>query len=280
MFEIVDGIHKAFRIESTWAFVLLIAAGFGIVGGGLAWIVDKGYRNSPEYKAAQEVAAKPVGSVRETPITKESKLVEDPPAPTPIHRHANGSERVEQAQKPQPSESLTRPLIQSAPAGINIGGDNRGSATVNNFGPIQYPLLGEQPTYTFCVSPSDPLPQSLAKAHQGAAYQTKMTITTDIRITRPGFLLVFDGAVLPNVSPSVVGISQSSFFKTDSLNKVGFYFSTLASETSWFPNQKMMVTVFSAQPVKLVGVGATYGIVENANQRTTIIGKLVINCPD
>jgi hypothetical protein len=51
MWDIVEGIHKALKIESTWAFVLVVALGSALVGGFLAWIIDTGYRNSPEYKA-------------------------------------------------------------------------------------------------------------------------------------------------------------------------------------------------------------------------------------
>jgi hypothetical protein len=51
MYDIVEGIHKALRIESTWAFVLVVALGSGLVGGFFAWVIDVGYRNSAEYKA-------------------------------------------------------------------------------------------------------------------------------------------------------------------------------------------------------------------------------------
>src|ERR1700731_1709119 len=51
MYDIVEGIHKALRIESTWAFVLVVAIGAGLVGGFFAWVIDVGYRNSAEYKA-------------------------------------------------------------------------------------------------------------------------------------------------------------------------------------------------------------------------------------
>src|ERR1700693_4528884 len=55
MFDAVERIHRALGIESTWAFVLIIALGaaliFGLAGGALAWIVDIGYKHSPEYKA-------------------------------------------------------------------------------------------------------------------------------------------------------------------------------------------------------------------------------------
>lgn len=52
MFEIVEAIHKAIRTESTMAFVLLISLCFACGGGVLAWIVDKGYKNSAEYLEA------------------------------------------------------------------------------------------------------------------------------------------------------------------------------------------------------------------------------------
>ena len=109
------------------------------------------------------------------------------------------------------------------------------------------------------------------------SYQTKLTITSDTRITRPGFFLTFDGPVASSVQASVVGVSKIMVYKLESEKKVGFYFSSLggSSATCWFPNQKMMVTVYSAEPVKLVGVVATYGSISKANQRTTIIGRLI-----
>lgn len=46
MFEIVKAIHEALHTESTWAFVLTVAIAGGLLFGGVAWIVDKGYRNA------------------------------------------------------------------------------------------------------------------------------------------------------------------------------------------------------------------------------------------
>jgi hypothetical protein len=51
MFETVEKIYRALGIESTWLFVLIIALGSAAVGGGVAWIVDRAYKHSPEYKA-------------------------------------------------------------------------------------------------------------------------------------------------------------------------------------------------------------------------------------
>jgi hypothetical protein len=53
MFDLVAAIHKALRIESTWAFVLLIASGTGVgagvMGGFFAWIIDTAYKKTPDY---------------------------------------------------------------------------------------------------------------------------------------------------------------------------------------------------------------------------------------
>lgn len=51
MWDIVEGIHKALKFESTLVFVLVIAVGAALVAGFFAWIVDTGYKNSSEYKA-------------------------------------------------------------------------------------------------------------------------------------------------------------------------------------------------------------------------------------
>ena len=66
MFEIVAAVHKALKIESTWAFVLLIALGTGAIGGFCAWIIDKGYKNSAEYRQSHQLAT---GIVPPTPHT-------------------------------------------------------------------------------------------------------------------------------------------------------------------------------------------------------------------
>jgi hypothetical protein len=52
MYEIVEGLHKALHLEARWAFVLVAAGVFAVVGGVFAWIIDTGYRNSPEYIAS------------------------------------------------------------------------------------------------------------------------------------------------------------------------------------------------------------------------------------
>jgi len=46
MFEAVKAIHAALRTESTWAFVLFIAVVSAVIGGSVAWLVDRAYKNS------------------------------------------------------------------------------------------------------------------------------------------------------------------------------------------------------------------------------------------
>jgi hypothetical protein len=78
MYEIVEGIHKALRIESTWAFVLIIALGFGVVGGGIAWIIDLGYRNSAEYKADHPDPKAQAAVVPENPQAAQTVATPNP----------------------------------------------------------------------------------------------------------------------------------------------------------------------------------------------------------
>jgi len=55
MYDFIQSVHKALGIESTRVFVLIVALGAALVAGSVgavfAWIVDVGYKNSPEYKA-------------------------------------------------------------------------------------------------------------------------------------------------------------------------------------------------------------------------------------
>lgn len=46
MFEIVRAFRDAFGIDATWSFVLIVALFFAATGGGVAWIVDRAYRNA------------------------------------------------------------------------------------------------------------------------------------------------------------------------------------------------------------------------------------------
>jgi|GEM_PF-6561382 len=106
MFEIVEGIHKAFRIESTWAFVLLVVCGAGLVGGFFALIIDLGYKNSPEYRAEHpDPKSQAVASLGQTsPATPPST------APTSPQSSSQASQTVTPSkpkQSPQKKSSLS-----------------------------------------------------------------------------------------------------------------------------------------------------------------------------
>jgi hypothetical protein len=50
-FEIVEAIHKALHTQSTFAFVLVCFLVVGSIAGGVAWLVDIGYKNDLLEKA-------------------------------------------------------------------------------------------------------------------------------------------------------------------------------------------------------------------------------------
>ncbi len=85
MYEIVEGLHRALRIESTWAFVLVVALFFSCAGGLFAWIIDTGYRNSPEYKA-DHPDPKPQAVAQSDPATRPQLPITSPEVdkPTPV----------------------------------------------------------------------------------------------------------------------------------------------------------------------------------------------------
>src|ERR1039458_4126895 len=58
MLELAKLIHEAVGIQSPRLFIGLCILLFGIIGGGLGWAVDKGYR----IKLAQEQAAAQSGA--------------------------------------------------------------------------------------------------------------------------------------------------------------------------------------------------------------------------
>lgn len=61
MIDIVRTIHEALGIESTWAFVLIVAIITGAVGGGAAWLVDRSYKRSLQDQTATTTESKPSG---------------------------------------------------------------------------------------------------------------------------------------------------------------------------------------------------------------------------
>jgi hypothetical protein len=116
MYDIVEGIHKALKIESTWAFVLVVALGSAMVGGFFAWIIDAGYKNSAEYKAEHPpkqqavtvTTSSPVPqtvTVPNTSIQRVQKKISKPTA-----RTANPIVSGKQDQPPSLSDSVGTPV--------------------------------------------------------------------------------------------------------------------------------------------------------------------------
>jgi hypothetical protein len=107
MFEIVEAIHKAFRIESTWQFVLLVAVGAALAAGFLAWVVDTGYRNSPEYKQEHSLVTQTPLLIT-NPASNEAspKELATPSKPALENPHTTPSTPAQ----PQSTSSVTNPV--------------------------------------------------------------------------------------------------------------------------------------------------------------------------
>ncbi len=137
-----------------------------------------------------------------------------------------------------------------APNGIAITGGNVSNPTVNNYGTPSLPT----PTVKICVSQSKQSPDSVL-------FETKITLRTDVQITRPWFFFFFDGSVENGTAVMEHGIfgcncpvraeklpnpERSFGFRTNSIN---------AGTNVWYPNDEpIVVRVPSKTPVNLVKV--------------------------
>ncbi len=54
MFEIVEAIHKALHTQSTLVFVFVCFLVVGSAGGGVAWLIDIGYKNELRERARRD----------------------------------------------------------------------------------------------------------------------------------------------------------------------------------------------------------------------------------
>ena len=77
MLELAKLIHEAVGIQSPRLFIGLCILLFGIIGGGLGWAVDKGYR----IKLAQEQAAAQSGATATPPPTSGPVSTDAPCSP-------------------------------------------------------------------------------------------------------------------------------------------------------------------------------------------------------
>jgi hypothetical protein len=146
VYEIIEGFHKALGIESTWVFVLIMALIGFLSFGLLGWVVDLGYRNSPEYKLAR---GRQLGT--ETAST-------DTPASTsgggPVGGHASDAE-IEKA-KETGRKAVSQPATLSDKRKQTLG---QGST-----------IPQSDPTKVAPASPA-PIPQPQSSARGPSAYQ-------------------------------------------------------------------------------------------------------------
>jgi len=155
MWDIIGAIHKALKIESTWAFVSGVAFICAILGGAAAWVIDVGYRNSAEYK--EEHAPKQKAVVTDSSTTtvvtatpnSSSQGDSIPPRPEPkpvLPDKTNKPTKPQTKDKPSVSTSGNNsPAVGSVnqgPGSIAQVGGTGNQATVINQAP-DYPNIGD-----------------------------------------------------------------------------------------------------------------------------------------
>jgi hypothetical protein len=214
----------------------------GLVGAAFAWIIDVGYKKSPEYKAEHPPKQKAVTGTETSAQSVTATTT----------RTAEVSTATTTPTKTRPKiTNPPPPAIVNAPGGIPIL-DNKGiinNPTVNNFGPPPLPT----PTIKICMT-HPPAPE-------GRLYSTVLTLKTDVQITRPWFFFFFDGPVENGSVDMVTGSygcncpvraekmpnpERSFGFRTISIN-----FGT----NVWFPSDSAIrATIPSKQPVNLIKI--------------------------
>jgi len=160
--------------------------------------------------------------------------------------------------------------IQNCPNGICISGDNKGGATVNNFGPLPLPT----PTVKVCVSYS--------ATPAGEHNTTVISLSTDVQIVRPWFAFFFDGPVMDGTATIGNGRGVFGYIhgRADKLpNPENTFLFRLNSidfaSVSWFPsNGVIKITVPSQGHVKLINVMGGAGDDPDAQVKE----NLVFNC--
>src|SRR5258708_14219779 len=110
----VKAIHEALGIESTWAFVLVIAGIFALLSGSTAWIIDTGYKRSiHEASESRNLAAS-------------------------THEPANGDKPGEPASKKVDNEADPHKGMQNEPSDLPLSIESRMTIdkklTIHNYG--------------------------------------------------------------------------------------------------------------------------------------------------
>jgi hypothetical protein len=122
MFETARSIHAALGTDSTLVFVLVVALGFAVVGGGVAWLVDKGYKNE---KAERQSTSQPAAQTKTTEGLPKSSPTEQKPtvrsAASARPQGSKASSKVRDQDRSQPS-AINQTMTNSS-GGIQSGGD-------------------------------------------------------------------------------------------------------------------------------------------------------------
>lgn len=174
---------------------------------------------------------------------------DDGPSPKPI-APARPPKKIASGVVTNPVTEPKTPPSQSCPNGICIGGDNNGSAKVENYNGI-YPPPNITPTISICAKPS---------IQEGAIYKTTFVFKTDTEISNPAWWFLFDGPVIDvDVSaPSVIGFAHSHppCDKIPMCDKsLGITLSNiggLGSQLPWGPTIPFTAVFTSKQPIRLL----------------------------
>jgi hypothetical protein len=219
VFDIVEALHKALRIESTLAFVLIIGLGAGLIGAFLAWVIDTGYKNSEEYKIVHANKDSQKAVVKTDVVTAPST------SPSAVQSHSEVPDH-------HPSkEPIPHPMQAVAPYGIAITGGNVSNPTVNNFGPAKRILTQEQrEKFIASLRPNCPLEiavRALPGNQESMEYAEQIAEAirdAGCRLKRPKFLIdtapsyglqvfIYDKDKVPTAADSLAGALNAAGLK-------------------------------------------------------------------
>lgn len=212
----------------------------GVKGSG-SGVVAKGGGSVTVDRATEKALASKFEHTWTDKGMEECRKVLDPPkSPSPrTHKTPNASDN-----------NVNGNQTAIALNGIAIAGPATvTNPTVNNFGPPPLPT----PTVKICVTPS--------KKKSSELFETKITLKSDVQITRPWFFFFFDGPIENGTAQMERGIfgcncpmraekmpnpERSFGFRTTSINM---------GSNVWYPNDEpITVTVPSKTPVNLMRV--------------------------
>jgi len=204
MFDTVEKIHGALGIESTWLFVLVIALGAAILGGGAAWIVDRTYKRSPEYKAEHpEPKSKTVtpaaGNSGSQSATVQGATSMQPPVEQQKANRSNKSDSAVSQELPTVTQGAGSAFSVNQQGGVTAG-------TIN----VDTPPLKLEWT----VSPFEP--------NEQFKYRQSVTVKGNVAFNPVSFVVVCDQEIK---DVSVGGLMiRSDFGITAQSNKIGYVY--------------------------------------------------------